>query len=266
MAHWKTAETIAPNRRRKAPIAAFLGVSVVVALAIWLYYQGDQLSAVFVRHTAIPARHDAVPLQPEVVASVGQALEQQRSLTTDRTPIGLSQQLVAQRAILYEEDPADANGKRYAGSVIWRTESLSSGPLVIRAQLEIPERRISMTMSLRPNTDKMLPASHTVEIAFKVPTDFQFGGISNVLGILMKEAEQTRGVPLAVSSVKITAGVFFIGLSSIESDREQNRELLDSRSCFDIPIIYDNGRRAILAIEKGAPGEGAFKEAFAVWK
>jgi hypothetical protein len=123
-----------------------------------------------------------------------------------------------------------------------------------------------MTMSLRPNTDKTLPASHTIEIVFKVPTDFPFGGISNVLGILTKEAEQTRGAPLAISRVKITTGVFLIGLSANEIDIQRNRELLDDRSWFDILIVYDNGRRAILALEKGTPGEEVFKEAFAVWK
>ena len=34
---------------------------------------------------------------------------------------------------------------------------------------------------------------------------------------------------------------------------------------FDIPIVYGNGRRAILAIEKGTPGERAFADAFAAW-
>jgi hypothetical protein len=35
---------------------------------------------------------------------------------------------------------------------------------------------------------------------------------------------------------------------------------------FDIPIAYANGRRAILAIEKGPPGDDAFTEAFTVWE
>jgi hypothetical protein len=34
------------------------------------------------------------------------------------------------------------------------------------------------------------------------------------------------------------------------------------RSWFDIPIVYANGGRAILAMEKGAPGDQAFAEAF----
>ena len=71
-----------------------------------------------------------------------------------------------------------------------------------------------MTWSLRRNTDKGLPATHTVEIMFKLPADFPSGGISNVPGILMKQAEQTRGVPLAGSAVKVTNGFYLIGLSN----------------------------------------------------
>ncbi|HEY6257119.1 MAG TPA: hypothetical protein VIY51_15145, partial [Xanthobacteraceae bacterium] len=36
-------------------------------------------------------------------------------------------------------------------------------------------------------------------------------------------------------------------------------------SWFDIPIVYSNNQRAILAMEKGASGERAFAEAFARW-
>ena len=35
---------------------------------------------------------------------------------------------------------------------------------------------------------------------------------------------------------------------------------------FDILVVYNNNRRAILAIEKGTPGEGAFADAFKAWK
>jgi hypothetical protein len=38
------------------------------------------------------------------------------------------------------------------------------------------------------------------------------------------------------------------------------------RSWFDMPIVYANQRRAILAFEKGASGERAFNEAYAVWE
>jgi hypothetical protein len=56
-----------------------------------------------------------------------------------------------------------------------------------------------------------------------------------------------------------------IGLSSVESDLQRNVQLLKERTWFDIPIVYTDGRRAILAVEKGSPGETAFAEAFNAW-
>ena len=66
----------------------------------------------------------------------------------------------------------------------------------VRADVEILERRMTVTWSLRRNTDKALAASHTIEITFNLPADFPGGGIANVPGILMKQAEQARGTPL----------------------------------------------------------------------
>jgi hypothetical protein len=177
---------------------------------------------------------------------------------------------VAQRVVLYEEDPANPQGKRFIGSAIWRTEKLSPAAgqppeLAIRADVEIPERQLAMTWSLRRNTDPTLPASHTVEITFKLPSNFAFGGVSNVPGILMKEAEQSRGMPLAGLAVKVTNGFFLIGLSSVDANKERNMALLKERSWFDIPVVYNNNRRAILALEKGTTGERVFAEAFAAW-
>jgi hypothetical protein len=178
---------------------------------------------------------------------------------------------VAQRVVLYEEEPNDPQGKRYVGSAIWRTETVSPGPgrppeLAIRADVEIPERKLNMSFSIRRNTDQTLPASHTIEVMFNLPQDFASGGISNVPGVLMKQAEQTRGTPLAGLAVKVTNNFFLIGLSAVEADQARNIQLLKERAWFDIPIVYNNNRRAILAIEKGTPGERAFQEAFAAWK
>jgi hypothetical protein len=178
---------------------------------------------------------------------------------------------VAQRVVLYEEDPDDPQGKRYTGTVLWRTEQKPASPgrapeIAVRADIEIPERQMSVTWSLRRNSDQSLPASHTIEIVFNMPADSPSGGVQNVPGVLMKQAEQTRGVPLAGLAVKVTPGYFLIGLSALESDVQRNIQLLKERSWFDIPIVYNNNRRAILAMEKGEPGERAFNEAFAAWK
>ncbi len=177
---------------------------------------------------------------------------------------------VAQRVVLYEEDPNDPQGKRYVGSAVWRTDTVSPGSglapeLEVRADITVPERNMTVTWTLRRNTDQALPASHTIEIMFNLPPDFPGGGIANVPGVLMKESEQARGIPLAGLAVKVTNGFFLIGLSAVDADVQRNMQLLKDRPWFDIPIVYNNGGRAILAMEKGPPGDRAFADAFAAW-
>ncbi len=179
--------------------------------------------------------------------------------------------LVAQKVVLYEEDENNPAGKRFEGTAAWRTEMSAPSPgqpaeMVVRAEVEIPDLKTTLRWSLRRNTDKQLPASHTVEVMFTLPSDFAHGGISSIPGILMKQAEGTRGIPLAGQAVKVTSTYFLIGLSSVENDMARNVQLLKEREWFDIPVVYNDGKRAIVAIEKGTPGDRAFSDAFASWK
>ena len=84
--------------------------------------------------------------------------------------------------------------------------------------------------------------------------------------MISKQAEQTRGVPLAGLAVKVTPGFYLIGLSNVDADKDRNLQMLKERSWFDIPVVYNNNRRAILALEKGTPGERVFADAFKAWK
>jgi hypothetical protein len=266
-----------PKRSRVGLIAALMTVVIILALGATAYWQRARISALVnvVRGSSKQAPVDADQQKPKISDRVGQPpaeqqqggdAKQQQQAQSNNGPVAQ----VAQRVVLYEEDPADPAGKRYVGSAIWRTETITPGPgaapdIAVRADLEIPERRITMTFSLRRNTDQALPASHTIEITFNLPADFPFGGIQNVPGVLMKQAEQTRGSPLAGLAVKVTSGFFLVGLSAVEADMQRNLQLLKERPWFDIPIVYNNGRRAILALEKGTPGEKAFDEAFKAW-
>jgi hypothetical protein len=210
------------------------------------------------------------PTRPKIPDRIGQPSQAQQPAAG--APAGKDTQVaaVAQKVVLYEEDPADPQGKRFVGNAVWRTETVSPGPglapeLAIRADLDIPERNMTATMSIRRNTDQALPATHTIELMFNIPADFPHGGISNVPIILMKQAEQARGAPLAGLVVKVTPTFFLVGLAASGEDATRNIALLKERPWFDIPLVYTNGRRAILAVEKGTPGERAFAEAFKAW-
>ena len=261
-----------PKRSRVGLVAAILSVLIIVGLGATAFWQRDRIAALVnvVRGPAKQTQKDSEPSRPKIPDRVGQPASGQDPAQPSTAPGAGPVAAVAQRVVLYEEDPADPQGKRYVGSAIWRTETITPAPgatadLAVRADLEIPERRITMTFSLRRNSDQALPASHTIEVTFNLPADFPFGGISNVPGILMKQAEQTRGAPLAGLAVKVTSGFFLVGLSAVEADMQRNLQLLKERSWFDVPIVYNNGRRAILALEKGTPGERAFEEAFRAW-
>ena len=240
---------------------------VLAGLAGAAYWQRDAISSMVASFRSAPAPKPRVVMEPATRPKIPDRIGPAEGTPA---PANAPAAAVAQKVVLYDEDPSDPKGKRYVGSALWRTETVSPGPglapeLAIRADVEIPERHMRMTWSLRRNTDKALPASHTIEIMFTLGADFSEGGIGNVPGVLMKQDEQARGVPLAGLAVKVTNGYFLIGLSAVDIDVQRNIQLLKERDWFDIPIVYTSGKRAILALEKGTPGQRAFEEAFRAW-
>ncbi|QTL05179.1 hypothetical protein J5J86_07780 [Aquabacter sp. L1I39] len=177
----------------------------------------------------------------------------------------------AQRAVLFEESAGASQGlQSYEGTVTWKTETYNAGPglppeIGIRGDIQIPERRISISFTLRRNLDQALPASHTIEIGFGLPQDFAYGGISNVPGIRMKQTESAQGAPLAGLSVRVNPTYFLVGLSAVPADKQRNVQLLQTRPWIDVPVVYTNNKRGIIAFEKGPTGEQAFQDAFAAW-
>ncbi len=257
-----------PKKRARAgavfPFKSAIAVGIVLILVgagiLWGKSAVTAVSGLFKSSPVVEAQKDpaAPQARPKIPDRVGQP-----SSSENVAP-------VAQRVVLYDEDPSDPKGKQYVGSVIWRTEPIKASgnqkpDIAVRADIEIPDRKFKMTMSFRRNTDSSLPASHTAELTFILPQDFSGGGVGNVPGILMKSNEQARGTPLAGLAVKVTDGFFLVGLSNVDSDRARNLQLLKERSWFDVPLVYVNQRRAIIAIEKGPPGERAFNDAFALW-
>jgi hypothetical protein len=264
-----------PVRDYRGIATIVVALIIVAGLAATVVWQWPRISGAYHYVASIGAKQPSQPKgETASQPKFGGRVPQEQSAEQPPAAGAAANQAVpavAQRVVLYEEDSNDPQGKRYVGSVIWRTETVSPGPglapeLAVRADVEIPERHITMTWSLRRNTDQALPASHTIEILFNLPADFAGGGIANVPGILMKQSEQARGTPLAGLAVKVTNGFFLIGLSAVDADMQRNIQLLKERPWFDIPVVYTNGGRAILALEKGTPGDRAFTDAFAAWE
>ena len=260
----------APRRKpvsvmRSVPVGRLLLVGLAMIVAGVLIWQWQNIRGLARDLFSSSSTQQQAQIQPKT----GDA-PQDKPKIADRVGQPGPQAPVAQRVVLYDEDPSDPQGKQYVGQVVWRTDQVggSNGQpsdIAVRADIDIPDRKFKMTFLIRRNNDTSLPASHTAELSFTLPPDFSSGGIDNVPGILMKSNEQARGTPLAGLAVKVTDGFFLVGLSNVEAERSRNIQLLKERSWFDIPLVYTNKRRAIIAMEKGAPGERAFNDAFAAW-
>jgi hypothetical protein len=168
-------------------------------------------------------------------------------------------------AILYDIEPTGQR-KRYDGSVSWRTETTAADPKVaIKADVQIPERHISLALLLRRNVDASFPASHVVELKFSPLSDMSYGEISSVPGLAMKPDDEANGVRLTVQGATISPGFFLLALSDVQADVDANLKLLKEQSWLMIPMVYSNGNRGTLNFCKGPSGQRAFNEAFVAW-
>lgn len=179
---------------------------------------------------------------------------------------------VAQRAVFYEENPANPQAPiTQVGRVVWRLEAVNAGqgqPLetAVRAVVEIPDAGLTLNLLLRRNMDSTLPASHTVELSF-VTRPGEPNRVVRDAGLLQfKNEESGRGAPLAGLPVPVRENLFLIGLSNLSTDVERNIDLLVRRNWIDLPIRLVSGQRAIVSFEKGVVGEQVMNDAFRQWQ
>ena len=206
-----------------------------------------------------PSTQDATP--PE--AATGIETGGNDAADTAALPVG-------QKAVFYQERTPDAAGTQESGNVVWSlvNEPPSDGQPpepAIRATVDVPDENMSMTMTIRRNADPTLPASHVIELLFTTPANFAGGGIANVQRLALKATEQARGEPLIGVAGKISDGFFIIALNNLDQAEQSNLTLLKNQQWIDIPIAYATGRRALVSIEKGVPGDNVFKEAMDAW-
>jgi len=179
---------------------------------------------------------------------------------------------VAQRAVLLQEDPADAQ-KVIAkqGNVAWRldTESPGSGQqleTVVKASFDFTDEKLHGEVVFRRNTDPALPASHTVEIRFTPEAGSPVGNVKAVGLLEAREDDHTRGTVLGGSQFPVSENLFLIGLSNAEPIRSSNIELLRDRNWFYLEVQFSSGRRGAVILERGDVGKRIFKEALAAWQ
>ena len=179
---------------------------------------------------------------------------------------------VGQKAIFYEERTNAAQGSADTGSIIWSIAQESPGgdlapEPAIRAEAAIPGKDLRLRMTIRRNADPTLPASHIIELIFLTPDGFEGGGIESILRVSLKDSEQAAGnALLSIPPAKIADGFFLVALNDNKPEMDANLNLLRRQQWIDVPLVYKSGRRALITLEKGIPGEKVFEEAMKAWQ
>lgn len=220
---------------------------------------------------AAPARADAPKSTDRITQASGEPVSAPAS--APQAPGGADAgQSTDQRAVLFEESPGGGEQglQQYVGTVEWSTEQASASAgqpadLGVRAEISIPARNFSATLTFRRNQDPSIPASHIVEVQFKLPPGFDLGNISSVPGVRAKASEGAQGAPLVGLAVRVAPNYFLIGLSSLPADVQRNLGFIITRNWLDLPLVFENGRRAILVLDKGGAGQAAFRQAYTAW-
>lgn len=224
-----------------------------------------------------PASESAGPeegiSQEDIAASDAADPENVRQAQNETAETAQAQETVGvgQTMFLYEERLGQRAPTALEGSVVWSMVEESPGgdappEEAIEGRIEVPEKDLSAIITFRRNADTSLPASHLIEIVFSLPANFEGGGIESVQRIAFKETEQDRGNELIAVPARITDDFFMIALNDYAEAVSTNLELMRERSWIDIPIVYGNGRRALITLDKGAAGTEIFNRAISIWQ
>ncbi|MDQ6869766.1 MAG: hypothetical protein M3178_15920 [Pseudomonadota bacterium] len=178
---------------------------------------------------------------------------------------------IARRAALLVEAPEEKSKvKTFLGTVIWRVDNVSTGPdeplsMAVRAEIDIPEEKLQVAMTVQKNFDGTLPASHTMKLMFTEPQDGPLGNIKQISVLQMRREDSATGESLKGITVPVMENSFLVGLTRGDAEAS-NLDLLRSREWLDVPMVLANGHIAKLTFEKGPSGQRALDDAMASWQ
>ncbi len=171
----------------------------------------------------------------------------------------------SQSLLLEASDSGTTGAVPYSGTVEWTRGTDEMGLPTLVGKANIPARNLAVDVLIRKNSDASLPASHLMEVNFRVTDSFIGGSIAGLPGVLLKNEELVQGTPLVGASARVVGNSFLFALSATPADIQANSNLLMSRKWMDLALIYATGKRAIITLEKDANAEKLFNEVVTVW-
>jgi len=174
--------------------------------------------------------------------------------------------LAGSQSLLLEASQDGTSGAvPFSGSVEWSEGVDELGLPTLKGTASIPARNLGVDITIRKNADPSLPASHLMEVDFKVSDTFIGGTIANLPGVLLKDEELVPGTALIGASARVVGNSFLFALSATPADATTNADLLENRRWMDLAVVYGTGRNAIITLEKDDAAQALFDEVFAAW-
>ncbi|MHA6690829.1 hypothetical protein [Devosia sp. A449] len=174
--------------------------------------------------------------------------------------------LAGSQSLLLEASQDGSTGAvPFSGTVEWSEGVDELGLPTLKGTASIPARNLGVDITIRKNSDPSLPASHLMEVDFKVSDTFIGGTIANLPGVLLKDQELVPGTALVGASARVVGNSFLFALSATPADATTNTDLLENRQWMDLAVVYGTGRNAILTLEKDETAQALFGKVFAAW-
>ncbi len=174
--------------------------------------------------------------------------------------------LAGSQSLLLEASADGSTGAvPFSGTVEWSEGADELGLPTLKASASIPARNLGVDITIRKNSDPSLPASHLMEVDFKVNDTFIGGTIANLPGILLKDQELVPGTALVGASARVVGNSFLFALSAAPNDAATNANLLKDRRWMDLAVVYGTGRNAIITLEKDDAAQTLFSKVFTAW-
>ncbi len=177
---------------------------------------------------------------------------------------------IATRAAMLVATVADASKPAISvGTAVWSVVPAPPGQpaaIGVKAEIDIPDLKMHVSMIIRKNFDANLPASHTIDLRLNFDPSSTIKGVKDIALPLMRRDDPPAADALSGVRVKISDNYFLIGLNRGDADVTRNVQEIGERAWFDFPMQLDDDRIAKLTFEKGGDGEKAVAQALASWK
>jgi hypothetical protein len=238
--------------KRLVVVGAIVGL-VVALVAIAAYKLRDRPEDLVRLHPPSPSTQGEAGAGGKIVDRIGAgtatpgtatALAGATSSTADRNDAAKSSSgstnpaiPVAHRAALLVEAPEEKpKVKTFLGTVVWRVDNVSNGPdeplsPAVRAEIDIPEEKLQVSLTIQKNFDGTLPASHTMKLIFAVPQESPLGNIKQISVLQMRREDSATGESLKGITVPVMENSFLVGL------HPRRRRGIQSRSSAITPMV-----------------------------